>query len=161
MNGFIICTMDILKLSYNATLWVYISWFLSPMYWLNVIGASFLEDSFSRYRVGGDGFQTIQEHYFQAHLLLCCQVPNRPRPMPGVLGPEVGTPVIGNYTFVPRKKKAALNDKTKSHCGKSVWSNVPLLFFYIPASCLLLLQLEETVLWTLKLCYFLTPIRRL
>ena len=54
-------------------------------------GTSFLEENFSTDSGWRDGFQIIQTHYIQAHLLLCGPVPNRPRQVP-VYDPEVGDP---------------------------------------------------------------------
>ena len=79
---------------------------------------SFTEDNFCMDWGVGDGFRMIQAHYIQAHLLLCCQVPNRPRSVP-VLGPKVEDPLVyrtngikqkctevGNYKCPEEKKRA-------------------------------------------------------
>ena len=55
-----------------------------------------MEDNFSMDRDGvvrGDGFRMIQEYNIQAHLLLCCLVPNRPGSVSVlVCGPGIGDP---------------------------------------------------------------------
>ena len=58
-------------------------------------GTGFVEDNFSMEVGAGGGFQMIQAHSSQAHLLLCGPVPNRHRLVP-VHGPEVGDPVLAS-----------------------------------------------------------------
>ena len=63
-------------------------------------GTGFVEDNFSMEVGAGGGFQMIQAHYSQAHLLLCGPVPNRPGPVL-VLGRRLGTPALDNHRILP------------------------------------------------------------
>ena len=67
-------------------------------------GTYLVEDNFSMDWGSWDGFRVVQAHYIQAHLLLCCPVPNSPRPAL-VHSPEVGNLCSNQLSYLVRPRE--------------------------------------------------------